>query len=110
MAQVAERLAAGSEWEEHDLVFAQPNGRPIDPSADNKAFKALLKTARLPTFRLHDLRHCFATMLLASGVSPRVAMELLGHSQVSLTLNTYSHVGPKLSREASDRVEAALWA
>jgi integrase len=48
--------------------------------------------------RLHDLRHSCATLLLAQGVNPRVVMETLGHSQVSLTLNTYSHVLPALHR------------
>ena len=58
--------------------------------------------------RLHDLRHSCATLLLAQGVNPRVVMETLGHSQVSLTLNTYSHVLPALQRDAAARMDAAL--
>jgi site-specific recombinase XerD len=61
-----------------------------------RQFKALLTAASLPNIRLHDLRHSRATLLLAQGVNPRVVMEMLGHSQVSLTLNTYSHVLPAL--------------
>ena len=53
-------------------------------------------TVPLPDMRLHDLRHSCATLLLAQGVNPRVVMETLGHSQVSLTLNIYSHVLPTL--------------
>jgi len=61
-----------------------------------------------PPQRLHDLCHACATQLLAHGVHPRVVMELLGHSQIGLTLNTYSHVIPQLGRDAADRMEAML--
>ncbi len=56
----------------------------------------------------HDLRHGAASLLLAQGVHPRVVMELLGHSQISLTMNTYSHVIPQLTREAADKMDAVL--
>ena len=58
--------------------------------------------------RIHDLRHSCATLLLAQGVNPRVVMETLGHSQVSLTLNTYSHVLPSLQRDAAARMNDVL--
>jgi integrase len=58
--------------------------------------------------RFHDLRHACASLLLVQGVHPRVVMETLGHSQISLTMNTYSHVLPILQREAADRMEAVL--
>ena len=58
--------------------------------------------------RLHDLRHSCATLLLAQGVNPRVVMETLGHSQVSLTLNTYTHVLPAVQRDAAARITAGL--
>jgi integrase len=58
--------------------------------------------------RIHDLRHSCATLLLAQGVNPRVVMETLGHSQVSLTLNTYSHVLPSLQRDAAARMNTVL--
>ena len=73
-----------------------------------RQFKALLTAAKLPDMRLHDLRHSCATLLLAQGVNPRVVMETLGHSQVSLTLNTYSHVLPALQRDAAARMNAVL--
>jgi integrase len=107
--QRAERLAAGPTWTEHDLVFAQANGKPVDPRADYAAWKALLKAADVPDYRLHDARHFAATLLLSQGVPARVAMEILGHSQIGLTLGTYSHVGRELARDAADRVGAALW-
>lgn len=73
-----------------------------------RLFKDLLRTANLPNVRLHDLRHSCATLLLAQGVNPRVVMETLGHSQVSLTLNTYSHVLPSLQRDAAARMDAVF--
>lgn len=58
---------------------------------------------------MHDLRHTAASLMLAQGVSPRVVMEILGHSQISVTMNTYSHVTPASSREAVARVEGMLF-
>jgi len=68
----------------------------------------VLKTAGLPPVRFHDLRHTAATFLLAQGVDARTIMETLGHSQISLTLDTYSHVLPSLQREAADRMNRLL--
>ena len=62
----------------------------------------------LPRKRFHDLRHTCATLLLAQDVHPRVVMEILGHSQISLTMDTYSHVVPSLQREAADRMDTLL--
>jgi integrase len=108
-AQVTERLAAGSAWEDHGLVFAQPNGRPIDLRGDHRAWRALLTEAKVHPARLHDARHTAATLLLQQGVPARVVMEVLGHSQISLTLGTYSHVVPELAEDAARRMGEALW-
>jgi integrase len=109
VTQLEERIAAGSCWEDSGLVFCQLNGGPIDPSADNAAWKALLKTAGVRDARLQDARHTAATILLQQGIPARVAMQILGDSQVSLTLGTYSHVVPELAEEAAQRVGTALW-
>lgn len=106
--QLAERLAAGSEWIDRDLVFCTPRGRPLDASNVTHAFQKHLARAGLPRQRFHDLRHACASLLLAQGVNPRVVMEVLGHSQITLTLNTYSHVLPSLSEEAARRMDAVL--
>jgi integrase len=107
--QLAERMAAGPLWEDHDLVFAQVNGRPIDPHRDWQSWKELLKSAGVRDARLHDARHTAATLMLQQGVPARVAMQVLGHSQISLTLGTYSHVVPELATEAARRMGDALW-
>ena len=90
MRQLEARLAAGGRWLDGGFVFASSIGTPLEPRNVTRQFKALLTAASLPNIRLHDLRHSCATLLLAPGVNPRVVMETLGHSQVSLTLNTDS--------------------
>ena len=107
MRQLEARLAAGARWQERGFVFTSGIGTPIEPRRITREFRALLERAGLPPI-LHDLRHSCATLLLAQGVSPRVVMETLGHSQVSLTLNTYSHVLPALQRKAAMKMDAIL--
>ncbi len=108
--QLHDRLLAGSRW--HDdpraLVFTTTVGTPLDGIAVTRRFQAHLAGAGLRRQRFHDLRHACASLLLAQGVSPRVVMETLGHSQISLTLNTYSHVIPALGRAAAERMDEAL--
>jgi integrase len=108
-AQLEERITAGPLWQDHDLVFAQPNGRPIERKSDWRAWKTLLREAGVREIRLHDGRHTAATLLLAEGVHPRVVMEVLGHAQMRTTTDTYSHVLPALGRDAADRMGRALW-
>ena len=106
--QLEERLAAGGRWRDSGLVFTTTIGTPLDPRNVDRQFKAILKAAGLPAIRFHDLRHTAATLLLAQGVDPRTIMETLGHSQISLTLNTYAHVVPALQRMAAAKMDAIL--
>lgn len=103
-----EGVTLGAQTNELGLVFTTLAGRPLDGPAANSTFKRLLKSADLRPLRLHDLRHGYASLLLAKGVHARVVMELLGHSQISLTLDTYSHVIPALQHEAVDRLDELL--
>ena len=107
-SQLEERLAAGGRWRDTGLVLTTTIGTPLDPRNADREFKAILKAAGLPAVRFHDLRHTAATLLLAQGVDPRTIMETLGHSQISLTLNTYSHVVPALQRRAAAKMDAIL--
>lgn len=107
--QAKEQITAGSLWRGSPCVFTTPVGTPIDPRNDYREFKKLLAHAELPSVRLHDLRHTAASLLLAQGVPARVVMEILGHSAIALTMNTYSHVAPEVSREAADRMAQMLW-
>jgi integrase len=71
-------------------------------------FKPLLDVADLSVIRFHDLRHTSATLLLAAGVHPKVVQERLGHSQIGITLDTYSHVVPTLQLEAATKLDALM--
>lgn len=110
LRQLDARQASGtpSPRNSWDLVFVSTVGTPLDGVAVTRRFQELLLANNLPRQRFHDLRHACASLLLAQGVAPRVVMETLGHSQISLTMNTYSHVAPFLGREAAVRMDAAL--
>ena len=73
-----------------------------------RVFKAVLVAANLPPVRVHDLRHTAASLLLAQGVAPRTIMEILGHSQISLTMDTYAHIMPTLQQDAAQQMNAIL--
>ena len=106
--QAEDRLVAGAAWQDNGLVFTTALGTALDGSNVTHRFQRLLAEAGLPRQRFHDLRHACASFLLTQGVPARVVMETLGHSQVSHTLNIYTHVAPELQREAADRLEALL--
>jgi integrase len=91
-----------------DLVFTRPDGGPLDGTVVTHQFHRLLDRVGLPQRRFHDLRHSCATLLLAQGVSPRVVMEILGHSQIALTMNTYTHVLPELKHDAAERMDRVV--
>lgn len=108
--QKKERLAFGPDYQDHGLVFCQVNGKPLDPhNMLKRSFKRLLKTAGIAKdLHLHDLRHTCATLLLKQGVHPKVVQERLGHSNISMTMDLYSHVLPGLQREAGEKLDALL--
>jgi integrase len=89
-------------------LFTTPSGGPLYPNAVLREFYAVTAAAGLPRIRFHSLRHTAASLLLAQGTHPRVVMEMLGHSTIALTMNTYSHVIPALERDAADRMNAIL--
>lgn len=109
--QVAERLKAGAAYQQNDLVFATPEGGPLAPrNLKRRHFRPILKRAELPQdFRLYDLRHSCATLLLAAGEHPKVVSERLGHASVTLTLDVYSHVLPTMQEAASKKLEILLY-
>ncbi len=106
--QEAEQLLAGSRWKDSDFVFTTGIGTPLEPRNLQRAFDQIVAIAGLPTVRIHDLRHTAATLLLTQGVHPRLVMELLGHSGIAVTMNTYSHVVPALRKETANQMDAIL--
>lgn len=108
--QIEERLRAGTAWQAQDWepIFPSEVGTPLEARNLVTRYKALLKKAGLPDIRFHDLRHSCATLLLVQGIPARVVMEWLGHSQISMTLNTYSHVLPEVREQAASAMDAVL--
>ena len=106
--QLEERMQRAGLWQDHGLVFPSGIGTPTSGGNLNRAFKATLQRAGLPAFRFHDLRHTCATLLLRQGVNPKYVQELLGHADISLTLNVYSHVLPDMGDAAVGAMDAAL--
>lgn len=109
LRQKEEQLLAGGRWgNDRDLIFTTTIGTPLDPDYVSKEFSRQLERAGLRHIRLHDLRHSCASLLLAQGVPMRVVMEVLGHSTITLTANTYSHVLPSLLDDAAAAMDRAL--
>ncbi|MBE3597566.1 MAG: site-specific integrase [Limnochordaceae bacterium] len=115
------------DYQDYGLVFCRPDGRPYDPRNVSQAFRKLLARYNqevrakaeqegrkpapeelLPRVRFHDLRHTCATLLLKQGVHPKVVQEILGHSRIEVTLDTYSHVLPSIAEEAAAELDKAL--
>lgn len=104
--QLETKRKAGNKWIEQNLVFCNLRGGFIHESYVLRTFRQILKEAELPEdLRIHDLRHSAATILLSMGVHPKIVQELLGHSQIAVTLDMYSHVLPAMQREAMDKLD-----
>lgn len=106
--QNQERLALGEAYQDNGLVFCREDGRWLEPTYFSKCFDKLLEKAGLPHVRFHDLRHTHATQLLQLGVHVKVVQERLGHSTVTMTLDTYSHVLPGLQEDAAAKLNGVL--
>jgi integrase len=106
--QLEHRLRLGEAYSGHDYVFPNPLGKPLHPNTLYRAFNSLINRAGVPKIRFHDLRHTAATVLLAAGIHPKIMQERLGHTDIAMTLNLYSHVMPDMQRQAADAIEAAL--
>jgi integrase len=103
--QHAERLKAGSAWQQNDLVFCTHEGKHYWPQTIRSRFYMLLKKAELPRMHFHDLRHNAATLLASMGVNPKVVQEMLGHSGIEMTMNVYTHTLPSMQKEAAEKMK-----
>jgi integrase len=102
--QLQERLAVGPRWHDSGLVFTWPDGRPLHPERFSRWFEQHARAAGLPKIRLHDVRHSYATAALAAGIPAKVVSERLGHANIAITMDTYSHVLPGLDAQAAGTV------
>ncbi|MFF7715753.1 tyrosine-type recombinase/integrase [Streptomyces sp. NPDC007988] len=108
MRQAAAKERAGERWQESGYVFTTRTGRPVEPRNVYRSFTRVADSAGLRVVRLHDARHGCATLLSAAGVAPRVVMEILGHSQISITMDVYTHVVHDTQREAISHMDRLL--
>lgn len=106
--QNQEKLMLGPAYQDNGLMFCQEDGKPIDPRNFTRHFDVMLKRAGIPHIRFHDARHTFATILLELGEHPKVVQEILGHSKIAVTLDTYSHVSLDLTRQAAAKLNQVL--
>jgi integrase len=100
----------GAQWTDNGLVFTITTiGTPLEvQKIVNRHFKPLLKRSGLPSIRWHDLRHTYATLLLARGTHPTYVQKSLGHASVQLTLDRYSHWMPSMGRNTAEGIDEAL--
>ena len=103
-----ERLQLGPHWANEGRVFPGKNGGPLGATTIRKALTVALNGAGLPYVRIHDLRHSAASMLLTDGGSLLDAQELLGHSTIALTANTYAHIVDAQRRATADRIDRLI--
>lgn len=104
----ADRRAQARDWIDTGLVFTNVRGGPVESGEINRALTRALELAGLPHIRVHDLRHTVASILLEAAVHPKVVQELLGHSTIRLTLDTYSHLTPGLHQQAARTMDLVL--
>ena len=99
----------GAAWDDHDLVFCNAVGRPIESTNMlHRSFQSLLRRAKLARIRFHDLRHTCAMLRLLAGERPKVVQEMLGHGSIALTMDTYSHGLPSMQENSASQLEQLL--
>lgn len=96
-----EKFGQGDQYMDFDLVVCTSSGTPTNKSNIHRTFNAIIKKANLPRIRFHDMRHTHATLLLLQGVNPKIVSERLGHADVRITLDTYSHLLPSMQKETA---------
>ncbi|MBN1856521.1 MAG: site-specific integrase [Dehalococcoidia bacterium] len=106
--QTTQRLMLGDAWTITGYVFTRPDGRPVIPDDISEDFQRVVRKAELPHLTLHGLRHAHATIMLMAGVHPKVVSERLGHSNIAVTMDTYSHVLPGLQEAAACVLDQCL--
>jgi integrase len=106
--QEVERLIRGKTLTGDDFVFSNTDGSSFNPNTVTHTFAKVAARAGMAHLRLHDLRHIHATMLLKTGVHPKIVQERLGHSSITTTLDIYSHTVPGLQKAAAERLDALL--
>lgn len=103
-----DKMRYGPGFQDLGFVIRQEDGSPLHPDSMTRKWIRFIQSNDLPRIRLHDLRHSNATALIRAGVNPKVVSERLGHADVSITLNTYTHVLPDMDAAAADKLDEIL--
>lgn len=103
-----EKLQYGPAYKDNDLIACTQHGTPLNPANIRRSFNRIINNARVPKIRFHDLRHTHATLLLGQGINVKVISERLGHSNIKVTLDTYSHVLPTMQEEVARKLDEIL--
>ena len=106
--QQATRVLLGIPLKGDDLVFGQPDGKPLLPDTITHAWIKVARRTGLTGIRLHDARHSHASLMLKAGIHPKVVQKRLGHASIQITLDTYSHVAPSLQAAIALRFDEGL--
>ena len=109
VGQAEVRLVMGGGYRDEGFVFAGPAGDPLKPATVSRSFGRLVARLGLPKLTVHGLRHTWATVALGSGVPAKVASEVLGHSSIAITMDTYSHALPGMQEAATQAVADRLF-
>jgi integrase len=107
--QNQDKLDAGPLYKNNDLVVCTSAGTPMIPRNLMRTYYNLLDKCDVPRIRFHELRHTHATLLLKENVNPKIVAERLGHADVRITLDKYSHLLPDMQRDAVDQFSAAFF-
>ena len=91
------------------FVVCKEDGSPYHPDSLTQTWERFTKSKNLPHIKLHGMRHTNATAMIAAGVNPKVVQQRLGHADVSVTLNTYTHVLPGMDQEAAQKLGNILF-
>jgi integrase len=102
------RKEADDRWQDSELVFTTRWGTPIEPRNFNRSFDARCAKASVPRIRVHDTRHTCASLLAALDVHPRVAMRILRHAKISMTMEVYTEVSDEITRAALKKLGDSL--
>ncbi|OMD43028.1 site-specific integrase [Paenibacillus odorifer] len=105
---VKERLHAGEVYNNHDLVVCTAVGTPLNSRNLNRTFYDLIKKAKIRRISFHSLRHTHASLMLASGEHVKIVSERLGHANIRITLDTYSHLLPNMQRDAAQNFDKLM--
>jgi len=103
-----QRLLLGKPLSDEDFVFAHPDGTPLDPSTVTHLFGKVVRKAGLGHLRLHDLRHSYASIMLAAGVNLKAISQSMGHANIGITLDIYGHLLPGMGKAAAESFDKLL--